>query len=113
MRKFITTNLVVGIIALFIAVWLWSTEVADIGWGMTTNWCATAFTYWTILVFLGLFKLKIPQIAYFAGALFFVFLGTYTLVTYRPFFDIPTIVHLMEAFIGYGHLIELWLKPKK
>lgn len=92
---------------------LWKLGGSSIIWGVTTDWCAFAFSYWTILLIFVLFKIKIPQIAFILGAIFFAFMGTLTLVVYRPFFSFPTLIHLTEAILGYGYLIEIWLYQKK
>ncbi len=95
------------IITLPVAVMLWSLGGSSIIWVVTTNWCAIAFSYWTILLFLKLIKIKIPQVLFLLGAILFAFLGTLTLAVYRPFFSFPTLIHLLEAIIGYGYLISL------
>ncbi|NIT03525.1 hypothetical protein GTO10_01115 [Candidatus Saccharibacteria bacterium] len=99
-------------VTVLLSIWLWSVGGEPIGWGMTTNFCAVAFTYWSFLIllwpvlgFLNL-EVKVPKIFFFAGALFLAYLGTYTLLTYRPFFSAPTIVHVAEAVFGYGFLAE-------
>lgn len=110
MKKSVFTHPILAVITLPVAAMLWKQGGASIIWRITTNWCAFAFSYWTILLFLGLLKIKIPQIAFVLGAIFFAFMGTSTLAVYRPFFSFPTLIHLLEAFIGYGFLTWLYLK---
>jgi hypothetical protein len=97
------------LVTLPVALMLWSLGGFLILGIITSNWCAVAFSYWTILLFLNLLKIKVPQIAFLLGAIAFAFLGTLTLIVYRPFFSPPTLVHLLEAIIGYGYLISLLL----
>lgn len=102
---------VVVIITIPIAWMLWGLGGSEIAFGITTNYCAAAFTYWSILVLLQL-AVKIPKIAFIVGAVFFAFMGTLTLAVYRPFFSFPTIIHLLEAIFGYGYLLG-WRLDRK
>ncbi len=79
------------------AVGLWSLGGIEVGWGITTDWWAVAFSCWTILVLLNL-VVKIPKAAFAIGALFFTFMGTFTLA---------------EATIGYGYLLGGLLNRKE
>ncbi len=110
MIKRILTHPALILITLPVALMLWSLGGAPILGIVTSNWCAVAFSYWTILLFLKLLKIKIPQIAFILGAILFAFLGTITLAVYRPFLSFPTLVHLLEAIIGYGYLISLFVR---
>src|SRR4030043_873633 len=105
----ILTHPLVAVLTIPIAWMLWSLGGSEIILGITTNYCAVAFTYWTILVFLQ-FLVKIPSIAFILWAFFFAFMGTLTLAVYRPFFSFPTVIHLLEAIFGYGYLIGWWFK---
>lgn len=101
------------IITLPMAIMLWQIGGSEIGWGMTTDYCAAAFTIWTILVLLCLVKIPVLKIIFVLAAIFFAFLGTFTLITYRPIASWPTMVHLTEFIIGYGYLWGTFINKNK
>lgn len=103
----ILTHPIVAIFTIPIAWMLWGLGGSEIAFGITTNYCAAAFTYWSVLVLLQLL-VKIPKIAFILGAILFAFMGTLTLAVYRPFFSFPTVIHLAEAVFGCGYLIGLF-----
>lgn len=111
-REKILTHPIVAIFTIPVAWMLWGLGGSEIAFGITTNYCAAAFTYWSVLVLLQL-VIKIPKIAFILGAIFFAFMGTLTLSVYRPFFSFPTIIHLLEAIFGYGYLIGLLAKKRR
>jgi hypothetical protein len=99
------------IITLPMAAMLWSMNNYRPNFKTIADFCASAFSFWTILILLGS-KLKIPKVFYLVGALYFSILGTITLTYYQPFFSLPSVVHLAEAIFGFGY-ISSFLKGKK
>lgn len=108
-KRLIFTHPLIVILTLPMGLFLWSTNAWQFNFQQITDFCALAFTLWSILVLLNL-VIKIPKGIFFLGALYFIVLGTYTLITYRPFFSFPTVVHVVEAVIGYGFVVEFWRK---
>jgi len=102
-EKFSLIHPIFVLISLPVAIILWGTNHYQFNFRQITDFCASAFSLWTILILLG-WKLKIPKVFYLLGALYLAILGTITLTYYQPFFSFPTLVHLLEAVLGFGYL---------
>lgn len=103
---------VLVVITLPTAVMLWGINHYQFNFQMITDFCALAFSLWTILLLVSL-AISIPRIFWIVAALFFSALGTITLTSYQPFFSFPTLVHLLEAIFGFGYLSSLFKDRKK
>ena len=106
-EKFSLTHPALALLTLPMAIMLWGINRYQFNFRPITDFCASAFSFWTILVLLG-WKLKIPKFLYIAGALYFAGLGIITLTYYQPFFSFPTLVHLLEAIFGFGYLSSVF-----
>ena len=104
-KRLIFTHPLIVVVTLPMGLFLWSVNGWQFNFQQITDFCALAFTLWSVLVLLNL-AIKIPKWIFFLGALYFIVLGTYTLIIYRPFFSFPTVVHITEAVIGYGYLLS-------
>ena len=102
-EKFSLTHPIFVLITLPVAIMLWGINRYQFNFREITDFCASAFSLWTILILLG-WKLKIPKAFYLLGALYLSTLGTITLTYYQPFFSFPTLVHLLEVILGFGYL---------
>ena len=111
-KKFSLTHPVLVLLTLPLALMLWSINRYQFNFQNITDFCASAFSFWTVLLLLSL-RLKIPKALYLVGALYFAVLGAITLTTYQPFFSLPTLVHLAEAILGFGFLAGLFKNRKK
>ncbi len=72
--------------------------------------CGPLFVVWTIVLVLywrGI--VKSPILSTVVAAVF-VYFGTTILLSYPFGLDWPTLVHVMEAYIGYGYFIESAIK---
>lgn len=106
-EKFSLIHPAFALITLPVAIMLWGINHYQFNFRQITDFCASAFSLWTILILLG-WKLKIPKFLYLLGALYLAILGTITLTYYQPFFSFPTLVHLLEAILGFGYLSNLF-----
>ena len=111
-EKFSLTHPIIALITLPMAIMLWSMSGYRPNFKTIVDFCASAFTFWTILVLLG-WKLKVPKILYSIGALYLAVLGTITLTTYEISISFPTLVHLTEAILGFGYLSSFFKNKKR
>lgn len=111
-EKFSLTHPALALVTLPMAVMLWSTNSYQFNFRTITDFCASAFSFWTILLLVPLL-VKVPKIFYLAGALYLAILGTITLTIHQPFFSFPTLVHLSEAIFGFGYLSSFFKNKKR
>jgi len=111
-EKFSLTHPVFALITLPAAIMLWGINHYQFNFRQITDFCASAFSLWTILILLG-WKLKIPKVFYLISSLYLAILGTITLTYYQPFFSFPTLVHLLEAILGFGYLSSIFKNKAK
>lgn len=111
-KKFSLTHPVLALVTLPMAVMLWSINGYRFNFHTITDFCASAFSFWTALLLASL-VVKVPKLFYLVGALYLAVLGTITLTTHQPFFSFPTLVHLTEAIFGFGYLSSFFKNKKR
>lgn len=111
-EKFSLTHPILAVITLPMAIMLWRINGYRFNFQTMTDFCAGAFSFWTILLSAS-FLIKIPQVLYLTGALFFAALGTITLTIHQPFFSFPTLIHLSEAIFGFGFISSFFRNKKR